>query len=86
MAAAWLRDVSPYVGITLDDAHARAALTGDFLCVHRGPTAHRMNARSDRVHLELGPAGRVEAAALDAPPPWGFDDQSGEASAGLSLS
>lgn len=72
MARAWLRDVSPYIGLSVDDAHARAKTLGDFLCVHHGPTAHRVNARSDRVHLETGPDGRVESAALDAPPPWAW--------------
>jgi hypothetical protein len=36
IAAAWLRDVSPYVGLTLDEARGRAESTKDFLCVHTG--------------------------------------------------
>ena len=81
MAKAWLRDVSPYVGLTVDEAHSRAATLGDFLCVHDGATFHRANARSDRVHVELGADGRVQSAALDHPPPWSHEDpprESGE--------
>jgi hypothetical protein len=70
MVAAWLRDLTPYVGLTLDEAHARAASTRDFLCVHRGDVMHRANARPDRVHIELQDDGRVQTARLDSPPPW----------------
>jgi hypothetical protein len=70
MVKACLRDISPYVGLTVDQADARAALLGDFLCVHRGPTGHRADWRSDRVHLRLGPDGNVQSAELDSPLPW----------------
>jgi hypothetical protein len=70
MAAAWLRDVTPYVGLTLDDARERAESTKDFLCVHDGGVFHRANARADRVHLDLDADGRVQTARLDYPPPW----------------
>jgi hypothetical protein len=69
-ATACLRDLKPYVGLTVEQAHARAASTGDLLCVHRGPTGHRADWRSDRVHLVMGSEGSVESAELDSPLPW----------------
>lgn len=70
MAAAWLRDVGPYVGLGLDEARARAESTRDFLCVHEGGMFHRADARPDRVHLDFGADGRVQTARIDYPPPW----------------
>ena len=77
LAAACLRDVQPYVGLTAEQAATRAASTGDFLCVHHGPTGHRANWRSDRVHVEMSPDGRVLAARLDEPLPWDRDRPGG---------
>jgi hypothetical protein len=70
LVAACLRDITPYVGLTVAEARERSALTGDFLCVHSGPTGHRADWRSDRVHVELDSEGRVLSSQLDHPLPW----------------
>jgi hypothetical protein len=70
LVAACLRDITPYVGLSLAEARERADQTGDFLCVHSGPTGHRANWRADRVHVELDAEGRVISSQLDHPLPW----------------
>ena len=67
--AASLRPVAQYVGGTVEQAQRLAPRTGDSLCVHRGATGHRASWRADRVHLEVGPDGRVTSAHRD-PAPW----------------
>ena len=62
------RPTSHYVGLALHAAEALAALSGDSLCVHRGPTGHRANWRGDRVYVELNTTNQVTTATRDAAP------------------
>jgi hypothetical protein len=68
MVTACLRDLEPYVGLSVEEAKVRATATGDLLCVHDGPTGHRSDWRSDRVHVEVGPDGHVMSARLGSRP------------------
>jgi 8-oxo-dGTP diphosphatase len=67
-AESCLRSVGHYVGLPLGDALARAAAEGESLCVHRGPTGHRNDWRSNRVHVEVDGEDRVMSAARDRAP------------------
>jgi hypothetical protein len=68
MVTAFLRSTDAYLGLTVDAAEERARLLKDHLCVHRGPTGHRADLRSDRVHVTVGADGHITAARLDRPP------------------